>query len=288
MSFLTCLSSIDLQPQSLTPISGHDQPHSSTQDTVSPTSAFSPIAFENTFFALFMPLCLVHIISHIFYFYSHIFSHYLYTLPCVHLTFLILPPSPLHYTILQIVLFISSFNKLIVFPSICIFLTSSFPFLLICTSYQQGMLKLPLDCFHISQKVSVFIPYPACTPLNMPTNMSIKVTQAHTSIIYSMLTPAIIKRLSIRQTSSTLQSITTNQPICLSTSSPQTNTTAITYPTYFHHPLTHLLLHGNLHTTNIYPLPSSTNILTPCPLHLTSCHNTHQQSSFSALHKLHF
>ena len=88
----------------------------------------------------------------------------------------------------------------------------------------------------------------------MPTQMSIKGTQAHDKIICTMYVPLtfqlIIERLFFYQISSTLQSIPTNHPQHTLFKNKHNCLHSITYQSYFHHLLTQLLLHHNSHTTN--------------------------------------
>ena len=89
--------------------------------------------------------------------------------------------------------------------------------------------------------------------INMPTNMSIRVTQTNNWITCGMHIPLtfqlVIKGLILLQTSFTLWSIPTNQPqhILLKNIN---SLHSVTYPSYFYHLFRHLPLHHDPNTTN--------------------------------------
>ena len=116
------------------------------------------------------------------------------------------------------------------------------------------------------------------------TNVSIKVTQAHKQLTCTTHIPLtfqlITKSLFFSQTSSTLRSITTNQPRLILFKKYNKSHHSITYPSYICHHFTQLLLHHNFHTStpspfqehhSLYNLPYIPSILATFHLHLTSC-----------------
>ena len=137
----------------------------------------------------------------------------------------------------------------------------------------------------------IFSPYNNIN-INIPTQSSINVTQAHNSITYPVHIPLVIERLFFF---SFLALCGAYPQLYLSTSSSKNQHNchhSITPISYLHHILTQLLLHHSSCTTNSISFSRPPQLISPSPTSLNPilsisphANNTHQPS-ITVLHKL--